>query len=82
VDNWVSYRKAWRHALTDYTKVLIFVDGDAVQADGKQPGKDMARAIAEDLKGRGRLVLCDEGEDVSSMVASGRLEQLRERMGL
>jgi hypothetical protein len=90
VDIWKANRKAWRRTLDDYSTVLIFVDGDSPrEVKGpndtvvvKQPGLDMARSIQADVRGRGRLVRSDPGEDVASMVAKGRLETLRERAGL
>lgn len=90
VDYWRANRKAWRRTLDDYSTILIFVDGDSPREmkspDGtvtvKQPGLDMAKSIQADVRGRGRLVRCDQGEDVASMVAKGRLETLRERAGL
>jgi hypothetical protein len=42
----------------------------------------MALAISHDVKGRGRLVRCNQGEDVASIVASGKLGELREKAGL
>jgi hypothetical protein len=86
VDVWKANRKAWRRTLDDYETVLIFVDGDVprTEPDGRvvQPGLDMALAISHDVKGRGRLVRCNQGEDVASMVASGKLGELREKAGL
>lgn len=87
VDNWTANRKSWRRTLEDYSTILIFVDGDSPRTDpitGRvhQPGRDMAKAISSDVRGRARLVYCDAGEDVASMVASGRLETLKERAGL
>jgi hypothetical protein len=83
VDAWTSNRKTWRRTLEDYEKVLIFVDGDKPDPiTGKEAGKDFARAVAHDVRGRGRLVYCDQGQDVASMAASGRLDELREKAGL
>jgi hypothetical protein len=82
VEIWKANRKSWRRTLDDYTTVLIFVDGDTKREDGSQPGLDMARSIQSDVRGRGRLVKCDQGEDVASMVAAGKIEVLRERAGL
>jgi hypothetical protein len=82
VEIWTQNRKSWRHALADYEKVLIFVDGDTPDEDGKEAGKDFARAVAADVRGRGRLVYCDHGMDVASMVATGRINGLKEKAGL
>lgn len=90
VDTWKAHRNAWRRTLEDYDSILIFVDGDQPREipgpNGTmrtvQPGLDMAKAIAADVRGRGRLVYCVVDEDVASMVASGKLELLRERAGL
>lgn len=83
VENWVKYRKEWRHTLRDYEHILIFVDGDAPSdrhPDGA--GLEFARAVARDVGPQARLVRCPSGEDVASMVASGQMDILRERAGL
>jgi len=83
VDMWTQNRKVWRRTLEDFDKVIIFVDGDLKDEEtGKQPGLDLARAISADMRGRARLVRCDPGEDVASTVASGRIDELREKAGL
>jgi hypothetical protein len=82
VEIWKSNRKAWRRTLDDYSTILIFVDGDVKREDGSQPGLDMARSVQSDVRGRGRLVRCDQGEDVASMVAKGHQDLLKERAGL
>jgi hypothetical protein len=82
VEIWKANRKAWKRTLDDYSTVLIFVDGDVRREDGSQPGLDWAKSVQSDVRGRGRLIRCDQGEDVASMVAAGKLSVLRERAGL
>lgn len=82
VEIWKQNRKVWRRTLDDYSTILIFVDGDVQREDGSQPGLDMARSIQSEVRGRGHLVRCDQGEDVASMVAAGKIELLKDRAGL
>jgi hypothetical protein len=82
VDNWKANRKTWRRTLDDYSRILIFVDGDTKREDGSQPGLDWAKSVQSDVRGRGQLVRCLPGEDVASMVAAGKIELLKERAGL
>jgi hypothetical protein len=90
VDVWRANMKTWRRTLDDFTDIVIFVDGDPPREienpDGStrvvQPGMDLARSIQSAVRGRGRLVLCDQDEDVASMMAKGLQDVLKERAGL
>ena len=65
-----AWKDHWVFNTRDFTEVLIFADGD-------QPGRDFAYGLAEKVGWRARVVRCPDGEDVSSMVASGRAADLR-----
>lgn len=83
VEIWQQNRKQWRHTLTDYDNVLIFVDGDKPsQAHPDGAGLEFARAVQKDIGGKARLVRCPLGEDVASLVASGRSDYLLEKAGI
>jgi DNA primase len=68
-----GWKSAWRHVLEDFTTVYIFGDGD-------QPGRAFADEMAELVGWRARIVQCPDGEDVSSMAASGRASELLAKM--
>jgi DNA primase len=68
-----SWKDSWKHLLKDFTTVFIFADGD-------QPGRNFAAEMAERVGWRGRIVRCPDGEDVSSMAASGRTAELTSLM--
>jgi hypothetical protein len=84
VEAWTAYGRVWKHLLReDYAKVLVFVDGDEPsQSHPDGAGIEFARAVAQDVGPVTHLVRCLRGEDVASMVASGRGDILRERAGL
>lgn len=65
-----GWKKPWRQVFVDFSEVFIFADGD-------QPGKDFAAEMSEIIGDRARIVQCPDTEDVSSMVAGGRSEELR-----
>lgn len=83
-DAWKPNRNAWRRTFEDYDIVLIFTDekDDASPRHPDGAGMDLARAISHDVGHRGRMVRCDTGYDVASMVANGKADTLRERAGL
>jgi len=66
--------KIWRLTFEDYDRILVFADGD-------DEGLDCARAVQGDLGRRARLVKCDKGEDVSSMMANGGRAKLQAAVG-
>lgn len=65
-----SWKEQWKHLLKDFTTVFIFADGD-------DPGRKFAAEMAERIGWRSRVVKCPDGEDVSSLAASGRVDELR-----
>lgn len=75
VEMWKGHVSQWKHTLKDYNEVIVFSDGD-------EAGRRMARQIQEDLGTRALIAQCDGGEDLSSMVAKGGAETIRERAGL
>jgi len=69
VDTWGKMSTVWRPIFKDFQHVMIFADGD-------EAGRGFATEVAEDLGWRARIVQCPDGEDVGSMCAAGRAEEL------
>lgn len=65
--NWLPI---WTPLFRDFQHVLLFADGD-------EPGRAWAARASDEVGWRARIVQCPDGEDVSSMVASGRAEELQ-----
>jgi hypothetical protein len=72
---WTAHSKIWQLPLKDYDRIIIFADGD-------EAGLSCARTIAADVGDRHRIVKCDAGEDVSSMVVKGHAERLKRMAGI
>lgn len=66
---WTAHRGIWSPLFKNYQHVLILRDGD-------KAGNEMADAVSDTLKLRARVIDMPNGEDVSSMVAAGRGEEL------
>jgi hypothetical protein len=83
---WDKHGWYWQLVFRDFAEVIIFADGDKdrVTADGKKlnPGRELAAKIANDAGPGSRIVWCDDGEDVNSMVVAGRGDVLRKKAGL
>jgi 5S rRNA maturation endonuclease (ribonuclease M5) len=75
VEMWKGHINEWKHTLKDYDEIIVFSDGD-------EAGRRMARQIQEDLGTRALIAQCDGGEDLSSMVAKGHADIIREKAGL
>lgn len=75
VDSWGKMGRVWGPIFKDFLYVMIFADGDGA-------GKDYAAEVAEDIGWRARVIQCPDDEDVSSMCASGRVEELRAKCQL
>jgi DNA primase len=75
VEMWRAHLAVWKPTFKDYNEVIVFGDGD-------EAGRRMARQIQEDLGTRALIAQCDTGEDLSSMVAKGNADIMRERAGL
>lgn len=75
VDVWGKMSTVWRPIFKDFQHVMIFADGD-------EAGKGFAAQVAEDIGWRARIVQCPDGEDVGSMCAAGRTEELRAKCQL
>jgi len=75
---WKAHRDIWLPAFRNFQRVLMFTDGDAInEKTGLRPGEELGKAVAESLGWRVRIIDCPEGEDVSSMVAAGRGDELK-----
>jgi hypothetical protein len=72
---WDRYGKYWQLVLRDFATIIIFADGDP-------PGRQLATKIANDAGPGSRIVVCDEGMDVNSMVVAGLGDQLIRKAGL
>lgn len=65
-----SWKEPWAPLFRDFTEVIVFADGD-------QAGREFAYGLAESIGWRARVVRCPDDEDVSSMAAKGRADELR-----
>jgi hypothetical protein len=65
----------WQLVLRDFGTVIVFADGDA-------PGKQLASEIANDAGPVSRLVFCDDGQDINSMIVAGLGDELLKKAGL
>lgn len=82
VESWKANRRVWAPLFKNFQKVLIFTDGDPVNPEtGLRPGEELGKAIRESLTWRARIIQCPEGEDLSSMVAAGRVNELVKQFG-
>lgn len=72
---WDKQGKFWQLVLRDFATVVVFADGDL-------PGKQLASKIAADAGPGCRVVHCDDGEDINSMVCKGLADELRRKAGL
>ena len=61
--------------LKDFSTIVVFADGDP-------PGKQLAAVIAADAGPGSRLVICDDGHDINSMVVAGLGDELKRKAGL
>lgn len=81
-EDWKAYRRVWSPLFKNFQKVLVFTDGDPINPNtGLRPGEELGKAIRESLSWRARIVKCPEGEDVSSMVAAGKADELIKQFG-
>jgi hypothetical protein len=81
-DTWKSNNRIWAPIFKNFPRVLVFTDGDKLnEMTGKRPGEELGRAIRQSLGWRVRIIACPEGEDVSSMVATGRQDELIKQFG-
>jgi hypothetical protein len=78
---WTAHKAIWAPIFKNFQTVYVFTDGDPVDPKtGRRPGEDLGAAIAESLKWRARIVASPEGEDVGSMVAAGRAQELLSKL--
>lgn len=67
---WRSNEDIWKLLFKDFRTVFIFADGD-------EAGEGMAYTVATSIgHKRARVIKCPSGEDVSSMIHTGRIEDL------
>lgn len=71
VSAWKENGRIWNPIFKDFTRVFIFADGD-------DAGTGLATEVAESLGWRARVIQCEPGEDIGSMVAAGRADILKE----
>jgi len=72
---WTQMSQFWTPVFQDFRTVFVFADGD-------DAGKRLAGDVAESLGWRARLVYCDPGEDVASMVKAGLGHELQAKCKL
>jgi hypothetical protein len=70
VDSWQARANDWRPIFKDFRLVVVFTDGD-------NAGEGLGDSVAESLGYRARIIACDKGEDVASMVKAGKADALR-----
>ena len=77
---WQANKGTWAPIFKDFRTVLIFADGDPINKQtGLRPGEELAKAVSETIGWRAKVIQCPEGEDVSSLIASGNIGFLTER---
>lgn len=72
---WKSQGKYWQLVLRDFATVVVFADGD-------EPGRQLAYEIANDAGSCARVVVCETGMDINSMVVANRGDELIKKAGL
>lgn len=73
VDTWHHNVEIWAPIFKDFETVLIFADGD-------RTGREVANSIRATIGWGAHVIDCPDKEDVSSMVAAGRGEELEEKV--
>jgi hypothetical protein len=82
VEAWTKNKRIWAPLFKNFQRVLVFVQGDVLNPNtGLRPGEELGKNIAASLGWRVRLIKSPEGEDVSSMVAGGRADELIKQFG-
>lgn len=72
---WKKLGQFWQLVLRDFATVIVFADGD-------EPGRQLASEIANDAGAGARVVQCDNGLDINSMVVANRGDELIKKAGL
>lgn len=72
---WKKQGYHWQLVLRDFATVVVFADGDP-------PGKQLASEIACDAGAGSRIVYCDDGQDINSMIVAGLGDELLKKAGL
>ncbi len=81
VDTWLAHKSVWKLIFKDFRLVVMLADGDPPDKQtGMRPGRELAKAVAETVGWRVRVVECPENQDVSSMVASGQADWFKGKL--
>lgn len=70
---WAAHESIWSICFKDVRTVFVFCHGD-------QAGRELGRQIAESLRWRVTLLNMPDGEDVSSLVASGKSDWFTDKL--
>jgi hypothetical protein len=70
---WAAHEPVWSICFKDVRTVFVFCHGD-------QAGRELGRQIAESLRWRTTVIDMPDGEDVSSLVASGKADWFTEKL--
>lgn len=62
---WAAHERVWTICLKDVRTVFVFCHGDSA-------GRELGKQVAESLRWRVTVINMPDGEDVSSLVASGK----------
>ena len=71
---WSAHKSIWVPVFKNFSRVLVLRDGD-------DAGQELADAVSDSLKWRARTIEIPKGEDVSSMVAAGRQDEILSKIG-
>jgi DNA primase len=66
-----NWRSEWDHLFRDFSTVFIWQDGD-------EAGMAFGALVADKVGWRARIVQCEPGEDVNSMIVAGKDPLLRQ----
>lgn len=72
---WKKLGHHWQLVLRDFATIIVFADGD-------EPGRLLAHEVANDAGAGARVVHCDNGFDINSMVVANRGDELIKKAGL
>lgn len=68
-----AHKDIWAPVFKDFGRVLVFRDGD-------DAGKNLAETVTDALRWRVQVIDPPDGEDISSMVATGRADELTAKL--
>lgn len=70
---WAAHESVWSICLKDVRTVFVFCHGDTA-------GRELGKQVAESLRWRATVLNMPEGEDVSSLVASGKSDWFADKL--